>query len=46
MVLKGGLGGTRREGAPCDEVLDELVVRRERRGNVEWDGVFGDEGDV
>ena len=46
MVLKGGLGGTRGERTPCDEVFDELVVRRERRGNVERDRVFGDEGDV
>ena len=46
MVFKGGLGGARREGTPCNEVFDELVVRRERRGNVERDGIFGDEGDV
>ena len=46
MVLKGGLSGTRGERTPCDEVFDKLVVRRERRGNVEGDGVFSDEGDV
>ena len=46
MVLEGGLSGARRERAPSDEVLDELVVWRERRGNVEWDGVFSDKGDV
>ena len=45
MVLEGGLSGARGEGASSDEVLDELVVGGERRGNVEWDGVVGDEGD-
>ena len=46
MVLEGGLGGARRERSAGDEVLDKLVVLRERRGDVEWDGVLCNEGDV
>ena len=46
MVLEGGLSGAGRERASGDKILDELVVGRERRGNVEWDGVFSDKGDV
>ena len=46
MIFEGGLSGARREGAAGDEVFDELIVWRERRGDVERDGVFSDKGDV
>ena len=46
MVLKGGLGGARREGSTGEEVFNELVILRERRQDVERDGVFHNEGNV
>ena len=46
MVLEGGLSGAGREGTASDEVLDELVVLRERGRHVERDGVLCDESNV
>ena len=46
MVFEGGLSSVRGERATGDEVLDELVVLRERRWDVEGNGVFCDKGDV
>ena len=46
MVLESGLGGTRRERSVGNEVLNELVVLRERRRDVEGNGVLHDESDI
>ena len=46
MVFESGLSGARGERAAGDEVFDELIILRERRGDVEGNGVFSDKGDV
>ena len=46
MVFEGCLRSAGGERTAGDEVFDELVVLRERRGDVERDGVFSDKGDV
>ena len=45
MVFEGCLRSARGERASGDEVFDELVVLRERRGNVEGSGVLSNESD-